>query len=35
MDQLLKPDITSGDNEPVKVSEPKIFEIHQKLISLA
>lgn len=35
MDQLLKPDIASGDNESVKVSEHKIFEIHQKLISLA
>jgi hypothetical protein len=35
MDQLLKPDIDSGDNEPVKVSEHKIFEIHQKLIGLA
>lgn len=35
MDQLLKPDIASGDNESVIVSEHKIFEIHQKLISLA
>lgn len=35
MDQLLRPDSTSGNTAFITVSEQKISEIHQKLMALA